>query len=144
MSSSPIPSPAARDSIIESLDGLIQALQAHPAWPPAGSTTPPNPSLFHIWDFVNRSRYIVSELENIQAGRPLRHPEQIPVPAAGEQAAVQAFKDVRSRTTMAETMVQNPQMLVMLGLSQIDFGEDVRQRAKVAGEAIAKALEHRG
>jgi hypothetical protein len=36
-------------------------------------------------------------------------------------------------------MVQNPQMLVMLGMSQVDFGEDVQTRSKAVSDAIAKA-----
>lgn len=29
-------------------------------------------------DFANRTRYILSELDNVEAGRPVAHPEQIP------------------------------------------------------------------
>lgn len=29
-------------------------------------------------DFANRTRYILSELDNVEAGRPVEHPEQIP------------------------------------------------------------------
>jgi hypothetical protein len=136
---STIPSAAARESITASLDALVSAIKAHPEWPAPGSSAPPHPSLFHIWDFVNRSRYILSELGNIQAGLPLRHPDQIPGPAAGEQAAAQAYGDVCSRAAMVDTMVQNPQMLVMLGMSQVDFGEDVQTRSKAVSDAIAKA-----
>ena len=136
--SSSIPSAAAREPILASLDALLLAIQAHPNWPPAGSSTPPNPSLFHVWDFVGRSRYILSELDNIREGRPLRHPEQVPGAGAGEQAAAQAYQDVRARATMIDAMVQNPQKLVMLGMSQIDFGEEVRQKSKAVNDAMDK------
>jgi hypothetical protein len=46
---------------------------AHPQW-----RDPPNqnPTLYHVWDFVMRSLYMLSEYDNIKAGRPLEHPEQ--------------------------------------------------------------------
>lgn len=31
-----------------------------------------------VRDFANRTRYILSELDNVEAGRPVEHPEQIP------------------------------------------------------------------
>lgn len=74
----------------------------------------------------------------MREGRPLRHPEQVPGAGAGEQAAAQAYQDVRARATMIDAMVQNPQKLVMLGMSQIDFGEEVRQKSKAVNDAMDK------
>ncbi|GKT43703.1 uncharacterized protein ColSpa_03884 [Colletotrichum spaethianum] len=74
-----LPSPEVRAAITEKLSDLIAALEAHPAW------IPPNPhrGLFHVWDFVNRSRYIMTELDHIRDGEPVQHPEQIPQQKSG-------------------------------------------------------------
>lgn len=77
-----LPSPTVRDDITAKLGDLIQAIEAHPSW------TPPSPpkGLYHVWDFVNRSRYIMTELDNIREGKPVQHPEQIPKNGAGEDS----------------------------------------------------------
>lgn len=69
-----LPSSEIRQDIYEHLNDLVKAIESHPQW------TPPSPprGLYHIWDFVCRSRYIMSELDNIAEGKPLQHPEQIP------------------------------------------------------------------
>lgn len=36
-------------------------------------------------------------------------------------------------------MIQNPRMLVMLGLSQIDFGDTIRERSRALSETITRA-----
>lgn len=69
-----LPSPAVRDDIIAKLGELVNALETHPSWTPP---TPPK-GLYHVWDFVNRSRYIMTELDSLREGKPIRHPEQIP------------------------------------------------------------------
>ncbi|KAI9167504.1 hypothetical protein HJFPF1_03632 [Paramyrothecium foliicola] len=137
-----LPPTAVRETILSDFDSLIRALESHPSWPASGSTAPPHPSLYHVWDFVNRSRYIMTEIDNIRDGKPLRHPEQVPSnggAASGEQAAAQSFDDVCSRAVMMDSMVQNPQMLTMLGLSQIDFGQDMRKASKAASDALVNA-----
>lgn len=82
LTSSPqtLPSTEARQDIIAKLTELVTALEAHPSWTPPQ----PHPGLFHVWDFVSRSRYIMTELDNIEAGRPVQHPEQIPPNNNGE------------------------------------------------------------
>jgi hypothetical protein len=69
-----IPSSEYRETITARFSDLISAIESHSSW------TPPNVdrSLFHVWDFVKRSHYIMTELDNIAAGRPVQHPEQIP------------------------------------------------------------------
>jgi hypothetical protein len=37
-----------------------------------------HPTLYNTWDFSMRTHYILSELDNILAGRPIQHPEQVP------------------------------------------------------------------
>ncbi|EEU43209.1 uncharacterized protein NECHADRAFT_102771 [Fusarium vanettenii 77-13-4] len=137
-SDSGLPAPEVREEITACLSDLVSALEAHPSW------TPPSPprGLFHVWDFVCRSRYIMTELDNIYAGRPTKHPEQIPKhdrATSGPQAAALSFHDVLTRTITIDEMIHNPRMLVMLGLSNIDFGDNVRDKSRALKEALAKA-----
>lgn len=71
--SAELPSPEVRATIIERLSELIIAIEAHPAWNPEN----PHRGLFHVWDFVSRSRYIMTELDHIRDGEPVQYPEQI-------------------------------------------------------------------
>jgi hypothetical protein len=52
----------------------VQAVLAHPKMQDSENR---DRSLVHVWDFVMRTRYILSELDNIAAGRPIQHPDQI-------------------------------------------------------------------
>jgi hypothetical protein len=36
-------------------------------------------------------------------------------------------------------MIHNPRMLVMLGLSNVDFGDNVRDKSRALKETLAKA-----
>jgi hypothetical protein len=47
------------------------AITAHSQW-----KAPPNsqPILFYLWDFVNRSKYMLSEYETIRSGRSVENP----------------------------------------------------------------------
>lgn len=56
-----------------------------------------------------------------------------------EEKAREAFADVVTRSLTINEMIQNPHMLVMLGMSQIDFGEDVRTNAATVTETIRAA-----
>ncbi len=69
-----LPTAEVRTEIIDKLSMFISAIETHPEWKPT-----PNPSLHHVWDFVQRTRYMMTELDNIEAGRPLQHPEQLPM-----------------------------------------------------------------
>jgi hypothetical protein len=135
-----LPPAADREAILSGLDALKSSLEAHPSWPSGDNTAPPPPSLHHIWDFVKRSHYIMSELDNILEGRPLQHPEQIPSNGggSGEDPASRSFGDVCSRSVMTNQMVQNPRMLLLMGLTQVDFGEDVRQKSAALMEVIQR------
>ncbi|KAH7159901.1 hypothetical protein B0J13DRAFT_116004 [Dactylonectria estremocensis] len=130
-----IPAPEVRKAITDRLSELVEALEGHSAWTP---TNPPR-SLFFIWDFVKRSHYIMTELDNISNGHPIKHPEQIPSNngATGERAAALSFQDVCTRSMTVTEMIQNPRMLVMLGLSNIDFNDDIRQRSRALSDAIS-------
>jgi hypothetical protein len=51
---------------------LNSAITAHPEW-----RAPPNPqpTLFYLWDFVSRSKYMLSEYETIKSGRAVEKPQ---------------------------------------------------------------------
>jgi hypothetical protein len=72
--SSVLPPLAAREQVSAKLTALTEAIARHPQMQRADK----HPTLYHIWDFAMRTNYILSELDNIEAGRPLRYPEQIP------------------------------------------------------------------
>lgn len=76
----PIPSPQDQEDITSKLAALATTLEAHEAWTPPR----PHPSLLQIWDFVKRSHYIMTEIDNIRHGRPLQYPDQIPTNEEGE------------------------------------------------------------
>ncbi|KAK1769820.1 hypothetical protein QBC33DRAFT_529226 [Phialemonium atrogriseum] len=132
-----LPSPADRDRIAKCLAELVQAIQAHP------QMQPPNPhrTLFHLWDFVQRTRYIVSELDNIEAGRPLRHPEQIPEyrngAAPGPQTALKCMSDVTTRSQTLHMMIMDPSiMLPIMGLACVDYGDEIKEKSKALVDCL--------
>lgn len=59
--------------------------------------------------------------------------------ATGDRAAALSFQDVCTRSMTVSEMIQNPRMLVMLGLSNIDFSDDVRQKSRALSDAITNA-----
>ncbi|KAF4817085.1 hypothetical protein CGCSCA5_v006133 [Colletotrichum siamense] len=87
--SAELPSPEVRATIIERLSELIIAIEAHPAWNPEN----PHRGLFHVWDFVSRSRYIMTELDHIRDGEPVQYPEQI-----RQQSGTRTHTRTRTRT----------------------------------------------
>ncbi|KAI1063159.1 hypothetical protein NW752_004543 [Fusarium irregulare] len=134
-SNATIPSPEYRETITARFADLISAIESHSSW------TPPNVdrSLFHVWDFVKRSHYIMTELDNIAAGRPVQHPEQIPKNNgnnSGPQAAASSFHDVLTRTIMINQTIQDPRMLVMMGMSNLDFGPTIKEKSEAVVEAL--------
>jgi hypothetical protein len=77
----PIPDAQAQADITAKLNTLALALESHEKWTPPR----PHPTLFHIWDFVKRSHYIMTELDNIRHGRELKYPDQIPSLNSGKK-----------------------------------------------------------
>ncbi|TQN73537.1 hypothetical protein CSHISOI_01956 [Colletotrichum shisoi] len=135
--SSVLPSPTVRVKIVEKLSDLITAIEAHPAW------IPPNPhrGLFHIWDFVNRSRYIMTELDHIRDGEPVQYPDQIPQQKSGRtgpNAAAESFADVCGRCVTVNEMVSNPKLLTMMGLPQVDYGSNIIAKAQAVVDIISR------
>ncbi|KAF5631021.1 hypothetical protein F25303_9788 [Fusarium sp. NRRL 25303] len=134
---SQLPTVEQRQDITARLADLISAIESHAQW------TPPNVDrgLFHVWDFVKRSHYVMTELDNIAAGRKVQHPEQIPKNegVSGPEAALASYTDVCTRTITINEMIQNPRMLVMLGLSNVDFGSAIQEKSAAVKEAIKSA-----
>ncbi|OLN81603.1 hypothetical protein CCHL11_05514 [Colletotrichum chlorophyti] len=132
---STLPSPEVRANITEKLSELVKAIESHPAW------VPPNPhkGLFHVWDFVNRSRYIMTELDHIRDGQPVQYPEQLPQQRSGRSgpaAAAEYFSDVRGRVFTVNEMIKGPKLMTMMGLPQIDYGSDINAKSQAAVEAF--------
>ncbi|KAK0623628.1 hypothetical protein B0T14DRAFT_406657, partial [Immersiella caudata] len=92
-------------------------------------------------DFVMRTKYILSEIDNVVAGRPVRHPEQIPAyrnshGAPDPEKAREHMKDVVTRTATVEMMLQDGSpMLPMMGLAPVDYGGEVKAKAKAVTDA---------
>lgn len=69
-----LPGPPLRQTLSTRLKALADAITAHPQMQPPHR----HPTLYHTWDFAMRTHYILSELDNILAGRPIQHPAQVP------------------------------------------------------------------
>ncbi|KAE9567664.1 hypothetical protein K4K49_010186 [Colletotrichum sp. SAR 10_70] len=136
--SAELPSPEVRATIIERLSELIIAIEAHPAWNPEN----PHRGLFHVWDFVSRSRYIMTELDHIRDGEPVQYPEQIRQQSGlstGPAAAAESFADVCGRAVTVNELVSTPRLLTMMGLPQVDYGSDVTSKSQAVVEVVNQA-----
>jgi hypothetical protein len=69
-----LPSPAIREEIGSRLADFIAAIILHPKFQMPFR----HPTLVQIWDFAMRTKYILSELDNVEAGLPVQFPDQIP------------------------------------------------------------------
>lgn len=129
------PTDEQRSAVAARLDGLLNDITAHPQWNPSD----PNPTLYYVWDFVNRSKYMLSEYENIKAGQPIQHPNQFQGGAgSGEKAAISCFQNVCGRTMMLDMMV-NDTTGMMRGMTgggpAVDYGQGIKNAVKALQEA---------
>ncbi|KAK4043283.1 hypothetical protein C8A01DRAFT_13181 [Parachaetomium inaequale] len=139
-----LPPLQARDQIRARLTSLTDAIAAHPGMRPPTR----HPTLYHIWDFAMRTNYILSELDNMAAGRALQYPEQIPDYSASGKGtpdpaqAWEHFSDAGCRCTLIELMLCHPNraMMAAMGLQDMDFGEELKGKAREVVEAV-KGLE---
>ena len=69
---SALPSATIRAEISTKINHLVHAILSHPLM---GEQTP-HKTLHHLWDFAMRTKYILSELDNIEAGRPVQYRDQ--------------------------------------------------------------------
>ncbi|KFX90349.1 hypothetical protein O988_04198 [Pseudogymnoascus sp. VKM F-3808] len=124
------PTPEKRAAMEQKLGELIQAIENHELWTPPT----PNQTLYHVWDFLNRSKYMLSEFDNIEAGRPLTHPNQFrPAPGTGAAAAKRVYDDVVGRNMMAQMMVTDTTgktAMLTGGSGAVDFGSDAKEKVR--------------
>ncbi|KFZ17706.1 hypothetical protein V502_04439 [Pseudogymnoascus sp. VKM F-4520 (FW-2644)] len=116
------PTPEKRATMERKVGELIQAIENHELWVPPT----PNQTLYHVWDFLSRSKYMLSEFDNIEAGRALAHPNQFrPAPV---------YEDVVGRNFMAQMMITDTtgKTAMMTGSSAppVDFGNDAKEKAR--------------
>ena len=52
-------------------------------------------------------------------------------------AAVESYNDVVTRTATISSIVENPRLLTLMGMPQVDFGADVVAKSKAAVAAVA-------
>ncbi|KFH41793.1 hypothetical protein ACRE_074870 [Hapsidospora chrysogenum ATCC 11550] len=139
----PIPDAQAQADITAKLNALALALESHDKWTPPR----PHPTLFHIWDFVKRSHYIMTELDNIRHGRELKHPDQIPSLNSGwtvqdnEEKAQKSFFDVVTRTITINKILEKPSELTMMGMPSIEFNDDIKAKGQAVQDAIMSVPE---
>lgn len=139
-STASLPRAEVRDLVTQRLSDLVSAIEAHPQFRQAQ----PHKSLYYIWDFVQRTRYAMTELDNIAAGRPPQHPEQLKgilKPGdSGPAAAAGCFNDVCTRSWTIDMLISRPTSMVMMGLEPIDCGEDVKAKSKAVSEAFSDKI----
>ncbi|KAK3374881.1 hypothetical protein B0H63DRAFT_526177 [Podospora didyma] len=98
-----------------------------------------NPTLKYTWAFVLRTKYTLSELDNIAAGRAVQYPEQIPAYQPTSNGAPQPAKarelmrEVFSRSQMADLMA-------MMGLAPVEFGDQIKNGSKAVMTAFGVLL----
>ncbi|KAM7199061.1 hypothetical protein V8F20_005879 [Naviculisporaceae sp. PSN 640] len=130
-STSVLPSPEIRAGINTAIENFIQAVLAHPEMQQPGR----HPTLWHVWDFTMRTKYILSELDNIEAGRAVQYPQQIPDYEFSATPAPEKIRehmeDVFTRSLTIKFMVTDPPArLMMMGLLPIDFGDNIKGKAE--------------
>ncbi|KAK4216700.1 hypothetical protein QBC37DRAFT_84573 [Rhypophila decipiens] len=124
-----------RSGISAALDAFIGAVQSHPQLQAEVSQGRRHLRLSYILDFAMRTKYILSEMDNIEAGRPVRYPQQIknyefsanPSP----QKVQQHMLDILVRSLTLDQMV-NGEAPYNFG----DWGEGIKSKAKVLVDSL--------
>ncbi|KAI9673846.1 MAG: hypothetical protein M1829_003964, partial [Trizodia sp. TS-e1964] len=82
----------------------------------------PERSLYFTWDFVNRSRFMLQEIEKVKADK-------------GEATAASVYEDVVGRNFMTKMLFDDPKKMAMItGGSAIDYGADIKAKASALVE----------
>ncbi|RFU72227.1 hypothetical protein TARUN_10027, partial [Trichoderma arundinaceum] len=112
----------------------IQAVEAHPQFNRAA----PSGGLFHIWDFVKRTEYMLSEVEGIrQPGHQFTLAGQIKITARGEDAAKELFTDIYTRSVTIDQLIKDPQMMrAVMGM-----GGDLSPEIEAGSKAVLEAFD---
>ncbi|KAK3944230.1 hypothetical protein QBC46DRAFT_252280 [Diplogelasinospora grovesii] len=135
-----LPAAEIRNNIAAKQGELVIAILSHSLMRNGANM---NPTLHHLWDFVMRTSYILSELENIEAGRPVQYPNQIPgyAPSIGPSPdkAKESMIDVITRSHTVEMMLTGPPgMIMMMGLQPVEFGEEIKAKSAAVMEACSR------
>ncbi|GFP59487.1 hypothetical protein TASIC1_0013018300 [Trichoderma asperellum] len=131
----PVPSPEIRATIAEKLGQLSLAVETSPGFnrdSPAASG-----GLFHIWDFVKRTEYMLSEVEGIrQPGYEFKHAGQIKITKRGEAAAQELFNDTFTRSLTIDQLINGPPMM----RNMMGMGGDIPPEVEAASKAVLEAF----
>ncbi|KAK3333353.1 hypothetical protein B0T19DRAFT_458565 [Cercophora scortea] len=99
------------------------------------------PTLYYLWDFVMRTRYILSEVENVELGLAVRYPNEIPgYRVTGKpcpKVAKQFMRDIYTRSHTLDLLITAPPMQqAAIGLVPVDLGGEIKARSKAVMEAF--------
>ncbi|KAI6778846.1 uncharacterized protein J7T54_002676 [Emericellopsis cladophorae] len=130
-----VPSTEDQALLTSKLKDLIKAIESEPGF------TPPTPhaGLLHVWDFVQRSHYMMLNLENIRTGAPIEHPQAIPKNDNAKDNAEKAqitFTDVITRSMTIDKLINSPAMLSMMGGSPATFSQDTKDKSQAVLDTI--------
>ncbi|KAM0254324.1 hypothetical protein ACHAQJ_006910 [Trichoderma viride] len=130
-----VPSPEIRAAIAAKLDVLTHVVETNPNF--NRSSPAASGALFHIWDFVKRTEYMLSEVEGIrQPGYEFKHAGQIMITNRGEAAAEELFMDTFTRSMTLDQLINGPPMMrTMMGM-----GGDIPPEIGAASKAVLEAF----
>lgn len=139
-----LPPATIRAQIQAATESLVDAITSDSRFK---GSSPPHPTLYQMWDFAMRTTYVLSELDNISEGRPVKFPEQVPdyVVASGRpspEKAKEHMNDVLTRSITIYLMIKPATTKILLdqmGLPVIEFGSEIQAKAEALAE-IVKAL----
>ncbi|KAK5653134.1 hypothetical protein OQA88_9233 [Cercophora sp. LCS_1] len=126
--SSVLPPSEVRNRIHAQYETVITTITSHSLFP--------HPTLYQMWDFAKRTQYILSELDNIEAGRPVAMAAQIPDYRNNEsrpdpEKAKEHMMDVYTRSLTLDMMVKKPsQVLPSMGMQRVAFGNPLKRALK--------------
>ncbi|EHK17077.1 uncharacterized protein TRIVIDRAFT_216900 [Trichoderma virens Gv29-8] len=129
----PVPSPEVRAAIAAKLDALIQAVETNPHFSRSSSSG----GLYHVWDFAQRTKYMLSEIDGIrQEGYQFKHAGQIKITKRGEDAAKELYMDTFTRSITLDQLVSGPPLMrTMMGMAG-EISPEIQAAAKAVVEAF--------
>jgi len=131
-----IPPPQVRATIASKLADFVAAIETHPKW----NLEQPDRGVFYVWDFVNRTKYMLSEVDTLREGREPQHADQIKSAARGQTAAEELFADVVTRSITIDQMVNGPAfMLSMMGLD-VDITPEMKSKSRAVKDVLTDGL----
>ncbi|KAK0723043.1 hypothetical protein B0T26DRAFT_750361 [Lasiosphaeria miniovina] len=94
-----------------------------------------------------RTKYMLSELDNIEASLPVQYPDQIPdccAPRSGAASPVpdpdmarESMQDVFTRSLTANLIITDPMTAMLrMGLAPVEYGADIKARSVAVTEAF--------